>query len=137
MSTLSQFKLGNGYPLSTSGIGYGIGSGGSVTQATDWSYPVTLNKMTGEIIVNTNTSITGSTIQFVLNNSLISAADSIVITAVDTGGSYNLTSNITSVIAISSASGGRATIKVTCNSNIGTWFPTLKIYFTVIKGATA
>lgn len=130
MSTLSQFRSVTVYPLSTIGIGYGTGSGGSVTQATSCWTSVTLNKMSGEIIMNTSTAASDSFISFNLINSMIAATDIIIISAVETN-----STGITSVIALPSPAGGSATIKVTSRSI--SWFPYLKLYFSIIKGATA
>ncbi|HET8689246.1 MAG TPA: hypothetical protein VFM18_21755 [Methanosarcina sp.] len=56
------------------GIGYGVGSGGTVTQATNRTTAVTLNKPSGEI---TLVSAAGSTTwqSFTVNNSLVAATD--------------------------------------------------------------
>lgn len=58
-------------------IGYGNGSGGTVTQLTSKSTAVTLNKPTGQIIMNNSdlAGAFGSNATFRLNNNLISPGD--------------------------------------------------------------
>ena len=63
----------------TGGLGYGTGSGGTVTQLTSKSTAVTLNKPTGQIIMN-NAALAGQTIvSFQFNNSLLSSTDRVYI----------------------------------------------------------
>lgn len=60
--------------LTTTGLGYYIGAGGTVTQGTSRSTGVTLNKLSGEIVLF---SAAGSTTPatFVVTNSLFTATD--------------------------------------------------------------
>jgi hypothetical protein len=64
-------------PSST--IGYGTGSGGTVTQATSKTTSVTLNKGSGNIIMNGAALAANTTVRFQFNNSLITNADIIPI----------------------------------------------------------
>ena len=60
-------------------IGYSAAAQGTVTQATDKSTAVTLNKSAGRITMN-NAALAGSTaVSFTLNNSLISTNDTIIV----------------------------------------------------------
>ena len=60
-------------------IGYSAAAQGTVTQATDKSTAVTLNKSAGRITMN-NAALAGNTaVSFTLNNSLISANDTIIV----------------------------------------------------------
>ena len=60
-------------------IGYSAAAQGTVTQATDKSTGVTLNKSAGRITMN-NAALAGATaVSFILTNSLISANDTIVV----------------------------------------------------------
>ena len=60
-------------------IGYSTAAQGTVTQATDKSTGVTLNKSAGRITMN-NAALAGATaVSFILTNSLISANDTIVV----------------------------------------------------------
>ena len=63
---------------SVNGIGYGIGAGGTVIQATSKSTAVTLNKPTGTITTVADSLPAGATVQFALNNSLLDASDVVV-----------------------------------------------------------
>lgn len=61
-------------------LGYGTGAGGTVTQATSKSTAVTLNKPSGQITMNAAALAAGATVFFTLNNSLLTAADAVVVT---------------------------------------------------------
>ena len=64
----------------TSGVlGYGPGAGGTATQETSKSAPVTLNKPCGQITMHPAEMGTGS-LGFTLNNSLLSDADGLIVT---------------------------------------------------------
>jgi hypothetical protein len=68
-------------------IGYSAAAQGTVTQATDKSTAVTLNKSAGRITMN-NAALAGSAVAtFTLNNNLISANDTMIvcISSVTTG----------------------------------------------------
>jgi hypothetical protein len=82
-------------------IGYSAAAQGTVTQATDKSTAVTLNKSAGRITMN-NAALAGSTaVSFTLNNSLISTNDTIIVcvssvTTGSTAGAYtSYVSNMT------------------------------------------
>jgi len=60
-------------------IGYTAGAQGAVTQLTDKTTAVTLNKSMGRITMN-NAALSGNTaVSFTLNNSLISTNDTIIV----------------------------------------------------------
>ena len=71
---------GNVLVTSPAGLGYGTGSGGSVTQLTSKSTTVTLNKPCGQIAMNNASLAAGATVSFVLSNSLVSVNDIFVVT---------------------------------------------------------
>ena len=63
----------------TSEIGYSAAAQGTVTQLTDKSTGVTLNKSAGRITMN-NAALAGATaVSFILTNSLISANDTMIV----------------------------------------------------------
>jgi hypothetical protein len=63
----------------TAEIGYSVAGQGAVTQLTDKSTGVTLNKSAGRITMN-NAALAGSTaVSFILTNSLISSNDTIIV----------------------------------------------------------
>jgi hypothetical protein len=63
----------------TAGIGYATGAGGTVTQATNKSTGVTLNKVCGTITMDAANLPAVSSVSFTLTNSVIAATDVIVI----------------------------------------------------------
>ena len=72
---------GDGNVLVTGGggLGYGVGSGGSVTQATSKSTAVTLNKPSGRITMYAATLNAGASVQFTFTNSTITANDGLAL----------------------------------------------------------
>lgn len=77
-------------------LGYSAAAQGSVTQQTNKSTAVTLNKSAGRITMNNASLATATNATFTLNNNLISANDSIVLTISGgqaTAGSYNVFAN--------------------------------------------
>lgn len=70
---------GNVLVTGSGGLGYGTGSGVTVTQLTSKSIAVTLNKPTGQITMNNAALAAGASVKFSLNNSLISASDTVLL----------------------------------------------------------
>ena len=82
--------------LSDNQLGYTAAAQGSVTQATSKSTAVTLNKSAGRITMNNASLNTATNATFTLNNSLISANDTVILTisgGQTTPGSYNVFAN--------------------------------------------
>jgi hypothetical protein len=112
-------------------LGYGTGAGGTVTQATNKSTAVTLNKPCGLITMNSAALAAGASVSFVLNNSLIASTDNIIVNTIVTaadGRSYR-------VEAVNNG-GGAATIRVT-NITGSSFSEAVPIAFSIIRGATA
>jgi hypothetical protein len=109
------------------GLGYGTGSGGAVTQATNKSTAVTLNKTTGQITMNNAALAGGATVAFQVNNSLVATSDNVIVTV---GGFSNYS------LSVYIGSAGNFTCKVT-NTSGGSLSEALIINFAVIKGATS
>lgn len=89
---LDQDIQGAQYLMSSEQLGYTADAQGTVTQATDKSTAVTLNKSAGRITMNGASLATATNATFTLNNSLISANDTIVLTisgGLATAGTYN------------------------------------------------
>ena len=63
----------------TTEIGYSAAAQGTVTQATDKSTAVTLNKSAGRITMNNASLAANTAVSFTLNNSLISANDVLIV----------------------------------------------------------
>jgi len=71
---------GNVLVTNVAGLGYGTGSGGTVTQATSKSTAVTLNKPTGVITMNNAALADATTVGFACFNSVAAATDTVVLT---------------------------------------------------------
>ena len=72
--------IGPDFILTDSQLGYTANAQGSVTQLTDKSTAVTLNKSAGRI-TTANVALAGATnVSFTLNNSLISVNDVLILT---------------------------------------------------------
>jgi len=93
---LDQDIIGAQYLLADEQIGYTAAAQGTVTQATDKSTAVTLNKPAGRITMNNASLATATNATFTLNNSFISANDTVILTISGgqaTPGSYNVFAN--------------------------------------------
>ena len=114
----------------TEEIGYSAAAQGTVTQATDKSTAVTLNKSMGRITMNNASLATATNATFTLNNSTISANDTVILTISGgqaTAGSYNVFAN-----ALASGS-----VSITLrNISGGTLSEAVVINFCVIHGAS-
>jgi hypothetical protein len=80
----------------TTELGYTAAAQGTVTQLTDKSTAVTLNKSAGRITMNNASLATATNATFTLNNSAISANDAVILTISGgqaTPGSYNVFAN--------------------------------------------
>lgn len=122
---------GNFLGVSNGGIGYGTGSGGTVTQLTNRTTGVTLNKINGSIVLVSATSSVGDE-SFVLTNSLISETDVVVVSVKD-GGAQNgvYEASVVSVAA------GSCTINVRTITQPTTGNESPVINFAVIKAVTS
>jgi len=113
-------------------IGYSAAAQGTVTQATEKSTAVTLNKSAGRITMN-NAALAGSTaVSFTLNNSLISTNDviTVCISSVTTGstaGAY------TSYVSNMSAGSALITLR---NLSATSYSEAVVINFCIIHGAS-
>jgi hypothetical protein len=91
--------------IETSGtLGYTAAAQGAVTQLTDKSTAVTLNKSAGRITMNGAALATATNATFTLNNSFISANDTVILTISGgqaTPGSYNVFANSLSAGSVS------------------------------------
>ncbi|CAB5194810.1 hypothetical protein UFOVP173_24 [uncultured Caudovirales phage] len=113
----------------TEEIGYASAAQGTVTQATDKSTAVTLNKSMGRITMNNASLATATNATFTLNNSLISANDTVILTISGgqaTAGSYNVFANALTTGSVS------ITLR---NISGGTLSEAVVVNFCVIHGA--
>ena len=93
---LDQDIIGAQYLLSDEQFGYTAAAQGTVTQATSKSTAVTLNKPAGVITMNNASLATATNATFTLNNSFISANDTVILTISGgqaTPGSHNVFAN--------------------------------------------
>jgi hypothetical protein len=83
---------GNFLITSTGGLGYGSGSGGTVTQITSKSTSVTLNKLSGQVTMSNAALAANTTASFVVSNSAyttsIDTAVAVITGGVANGGNY-------------------------------------------------
>jgi len=119
---LDQDIIGAQYILADEQIGYTAAAQGTVTQATDKSTAVTLNKPAGRITMNNASLTTATNATFTLNNSFISANDTVILTisgGQTTAGSYNVFANSlgagTVSITLRNISGGTLSEAVVIN----------------------
>lgn len=110
----------------TGGVGYATGAGGTVTQATNRTTGVTINKAVGEIVLaSASNSATPAT--FTVTNSAVAATDTIIV--VQKSGTDPLGLAVTNVAA--------GSFKVTVWALSGTTTEAPKLSFAVLKGVAA
>lgn len=114
------------------GLGYGTGAGGAVTQATSRTTAVTLNKPSGQITTNTTSLAAAATAAFTVNNSVVGADDTIILTLTNQGALTPLGLPC----QIMAVANGSFTIAYTNNTG-GSLVAALVFNFAVIKGAVA
>jgi hypothetical protein len=122
---------GNVLVTTAAGLGYGTGSGGTVTQATSKSTAVTLNKPSGRITMNGAALAASTTVEFTFNNSLIAGGDMVV---------FNITGNAATAAAYNIGTRGLAAGSVVVgirNVTAGSLSESIQLTFALIKGATA
>ena len=130
VNNVERFRIdssGNVLVTASGGLGYGTGSGGTVTQLTSKSTAVTLNKPCGRITMNNASLASGATTVFQVNNSLVTTNDTVYVNAIDND-HYDVTTGWTSNSAF--------VIRVK-NTTAGALAEALQIQFNVTKGATS
>lgn len=127
---------GTGQTLSSGKMGYPTGTGGTVTQATSRTTGVTLNKITGEIVLFAAGIAGHEADEFVLTNSTIEAND-VVMLCIKNGGSLAAGTRKYYSTQVHTVAAGSCTISVgnIDNGAITSESPTLQ--FVVLKGAVA
>lgn len=114
---------------STTGIGYGTGAGGTVTQATSSSTAVTLNKVCGQITTVALTTAGGAEEAFTVNNSTVDANDVVVVSTTYAGAGKP-------IVFVTNQAAGSFVANIT-NVSASALDAALTINFTVIKSVTA
>lgn len=120
----------NAITVDTASLGYGPGSGGTVTQATSKATGVTLNKPSGQITTASNAIAANSVVSFTLTNNKIGANDipEVVIKSGATAGAY--------VVQVDAVAAGSCRISIR-NMTAGSLSETLVLQFNNEKGAVA
>lgn len=110
-------------------MGYVAGAGGTVTQATNKSTGVTLNKATGQITMNNASLGANTAVTFTLTNSAISSTSTILtsISSAATAGAY--------IVYVDAVGSGTCGISVR-NLTAGALGEAIVINFVVLTGAT-
>lgn len=115
----------------SAGFGYASGAGGTVSQGTDKSTSVTLNKRTGQITMH-NASLNDATnVTFTVANTTVLAGDTVSLTHISGGtlGAYQFTPH-----SISAATSFKITVRNVSGGSLG---EAPVIQFNLIRGASA
>ena len=117
---------------SANGIGYGLGAGGTVTQATSKFTAVTLNKPCGVITMHNAALASGASVAFQVNNSLVSSNADVITVC----GLWTVVDPISYRVEATRISSGSFTIRVT-NITAGSLSEALVITFALTKGTSS
>lgn len=121
MTDVQDFGTGN-----STTTGYGVGSGGTVTQATSKTTAVTLNKPSGVITTNNAALAAGARVAFTVNCNRMKASDTVVVVAGN--GNYSA--------VVNNPANGSFTITLK-NESGGSLSDAVAINFTILKGSSA
>ena len=122
---------GAGEIVCSSKIGYATGTGGTVTQATDKSTGVTLNKLSGQITMDSASLGHQTSVAFTLTNSFIDATDVVVVNIKSGGTSAAYLVGVTAVAA------GSCEINLFNAQASSSLSEAVVLSFVVIKGVSA
>jgi hypothetical protein len=108
---------GNILNVGPGGLGYGTGSGGSVTQLTSKGTSVTLNKTNGAITTNNSALAGGGTATFTVTNSTMAASDTVILNVTNGNYSGRVYNNAAGsfIVALKNETGGSLTDAVQIN----------------------
>lgn len=111
------------------GVGYGVGAGGTVTQATSKATGVTLNKVSGQITMNNAALAAGAIVSFAVTNSSVRTNDTVTINhaSAGTADAYNVWAN-----QIANLGGFRVSVQ---NVTGGPLSEAIVLNFNLIRGA--
>lgn len=121
---------GNFLVTGPGGLGYGAGSGGTVTQITSKSTGVTLNKTNGQIVTHNANLTAGSTVSFLVTNSTVAATDAVIVHRASGG------TNNSYIIGCDAVSAGSFRVYINNVSGAGI-AEALTLNFAVIKAVTS
>ena len=111
----------------STGLGYGVGSGGTVTQATSKVTAVTLNKPTGTITMAADSMAPGAVVGFSLFSWVFAADDVIIVNVAASVVDYSVWGTV--------VTNGRADVYLK-NISAGTHADAVPIKFALIKGSS-
>lgn len=116
--------------VDTARVGYGVGSGGTVTQATSKATAVTLNKPTGKITMNGAALAENTAVSFTLNCNAIAIPDTPIVTISSgaTAGAY--------LVMVDAQGAGTCRISVR-NMTGGSLSEAIVLQYNILKGAIA
>jgi len=114
----------------TQGVGYGVGAGSTVTQATNKSTGVTINKICGQITMNGAALAAAAEVMFTVTNSTIASTDVVIVNHASggTAGSY--------LVGISNIASGSFNISV-ANLSTGSKSEAIILNYAIIKSVSA
>jgi hypothetical protein len=112
----------------TAGLGYATGAGGTVTQGTSRTTPVTLNKICGSITLVSAAPVLAAWVSFTVNNTTIGLTDTIAL-------SYSGGSNTYVIIPGKIVAGTSFTINIVSVLGIAVDQPVIN--FSIIKSVTS
>lgn len=114
----------------TAGIGYATGAGGTVTQATNKTTGVTIDKTTGTITMNNAALAAAAEAKFTVTNSTVAATD-VPVVAIKSGGTSG-----SYMICVSAVAAGSFDITIS-NVSGGSLSEAIVVSFVIIKGVAA
>lgn len=121
---------GNVLVTNAGSLGYGVGSGAGVTQGTSKSTSVALNKPSGQITMNAAALASNDSVNFTLNNTFISATDTLSVNQSTSGGTANAY-----IIRCLTCGAGTATLRVS-NITAGPLSEAVVLNFAVLKASS-
>ena len=129
-SATSVIATGAVLSLGTSGIGYASGAGSTVTQATNKSTGVTINKICGQITMSNAALAAGAEVSFTVTNSTIASTDVVIVNhaSAGTAGAY--------LVGISSIAAGSFGITIS-NVSAGSLSQAIVLNYAIIKSVSA
>lgn len=137
-SGVTTFSLPAGQSLTTTtgSVGYATGAGGAVTQATNRSTGVTLNKLAGQITTNTTSLAAQASAEFTVTNSTVAIGDVVVVS--QQSGSSNVAgvAGVTDIVVVTVAAGSFI-LSVQNDSSTTAETGAIIINFAVIKSVAA
>jgi len=115
----------------TASLGYATGAGGTVTQITSKSTPVTLNKLSGRITMHNAQLARDTSVNFVVNNSLV-GQDDVVVACVHSGATLGVYE-----LDVDAVADGSFTLALRNHVPNVDYSEAVVVNFVVIKGAVA